>query len=52
MDVPILGRQKCDEEKSRGDFKYEKPTMEIRRVWNAKINVIPVVTEATGTISE
>jgi hypothetical protein len=33
-------------------LKYEDLTIEIQRMWNVKTKVIPVITGATGTISE
>ena len=33
-------------------LKYEDLTIEIQRMWNVKSTVIPVIIEATGTISK
>ena len=33
-------------------LKYGDPTIEIKRMWNLKANVIKIITEATGTISK
>jgi hypothetical protein len=33
-------------------LKYKDPTIEIQRIWNVKIYVIPVIIGATGTISK
>ena len=33
-------------------LKYEDLTIEIQRMWNVKTKVIPVIIEATGTISK
>jgi len=33
-------------------LKYKDLTIETQRMWNVKINVIPVIIGATGTISK
>jgi hypothetical protein len=33
-------------------LKYKDPITEIQRKWNVKAKVIPVITGATGTVSE
>jgi hypothetical protein len=42
-----IGRQKCDGGTSREDSK--KGT---QRMWNVKTTVMPVITRATGTVTE
>jgi hypothetical protein len=42
IDVAIPG-DRCDQERSREDFKYKDLIMEIQRMWNVKSEVIAVI---------
>jgi hypothetical protein len=42
---------KCNQEKSRVNFKNKDLTIEVQGIWNVETNVIPAVTVATGTVS-
>ena len=46
-----LRRQKCDYKEADKILKYKDLTIEIQRTWNVKTKVMPVIIEATGTIS-
>jgi hypothetical protein len=43
-------RQKCDKKEAEKIIKYKDLTIETKRIWNVKTNVIPVIIGATGTI--
>jgi hypothetical protein len=45
-------RQKCGQKKKQNILKYKDPIIEIQRIWNLKVNVIPVIIGANGTISK
>ena len=51
IDVAFPG-DKCDQERSREDFKNKDVIIEIQQMWNVKVKVTPVVTGATRTISK
>jgi hypothetical protein len=52
IDATISGDRNVIKEKAEKILKYKDLTTEIQRMWNVKINVIPVIIGATGTISE
>ena len=47
-----FGRPKCCKERSLKILKYRDLTIESQCMWNVKTNVIPVIIEATGSISQ
>ena len=49
IDVAISGDRNVSK-RSREILKYKDLTIEIQRMWNVKIKVIPVIIGATGTI--
>ena len=51
IDVGILeDRNVIKKEAEKRFAKYKDLTIETRRMWNVKTNVMPVITGATGTI--
>jgi hypothetical protein len=52
IDVAITGDRSVIQKGSVKILKYKDLTVEILRMWNVKTGVIPVITGATGTISE
>jgi len=51
IDVAILGDRNVTKKKAEKILKCKDLTIEIQRMWNVKTEVIPVITGATGTIS-
>jgi hypothetical protein len=45
------GRQKCCAKGSGKEVKYNSLCKEIRRTWNLKCTIIPVITGATGIVT-
>jgi hypothetical protein len=52
IDVAIPGDRNVIKKKAEKISKYKDLAIEIQRMWNVKTSVIPVVIEATGTISK
>jgi hypothetical protein len=52
IDVEIPGDRNVIQKEAEKILKYKDFTIEIQRMWNVKIRVIPVVIRATGTISK
>jgi hypothetical protein len=52
IDVAISGDRNVIKKEAKKVLKYRDLTREIQRMWNVKIKVIPVIIEATGTISK
>jgi hypothetical protein len=51
-DVAIPGDRNVIKKEAEKILKYKNPTIEIQCMWNIKTDVIPVIIEATGTISK
>ena len=51
-DIAISGHRNVFKKEDEKILEYEQLTTEIQLVWNMKAKVIPVITGATGTISE
>ena len=52
IDVAISGDRNVIKKETDKILKYKDLTIEIKRMWNVKTMVIPVIIGATGTISE
>jgi hypothetical protein len=52
IDVAILGDRNVIKKEAKKILKYKDLITEIQRMWNVKTKVTPVITGATGTISE
>jgi hypothetical protein len=52
LDVAIPGDRNVIQKEAEKILKYKDLTIEIQRMWNIKIRVIPVIIGATGTISK
>ena len=52
IDVAISGDRNVIRKEAEKILKYKDLTTEIQRMWNVKTKVIPVIIEATGTISK
>jgi hypothetical protein len=52
IDVAISGDRNMIKKEAEMILKYKDLTIEIQCMWNVKINVIPVIIGATGTISK
>jgi len=52
IDVAIAGDVNVIKKEAEKILKYKDLTTEIRRMWNVKARVIPVITGGTGTISK
>jgi hypothetical protein len=52
IDVAIPGDRNVIKKEAEKILKYRDLTTEIQRMWNIKTNVIPVIIEATATISK
>jgi hypothetical protein len=52
IDVAISGDRNVIKKEAEKILKYKDLTIEIERMWNVKIKVIPVIIGATGTISK
>ena len=52
MDVTIPADRNVIKKEAENILKYEELIIEIQPMWNVKPKAIPVITVATGTISE
>jgi len=52
IDVAISGDRNMIKKEAEKILKYKDLTIEIQRMWNVKIKMIPVIIGATGTISK
>jgi len=52
IDLAISGDRNVIKKEPEKILKYKDFTIEIQRMWNVKIEVIPVIIGATGTISK
>jgi hypothetical protein len=52
IDAAISGDRKLIKKEAEKVLKYKDLTIEIRRMWNEKPKVIPVIIGATGTVSK
>jgi len=52
VDVAISGDRNVMKKEDKEILKHKDLGVEIQRMWNVKIKVIPVIKGATGTISE
>jgi hypothetical protein len=52
IDIAISGDRNVIKKETKKILKYEDLTIEIQSMWNVKTKVIPVIREATGTISK
>jgi hypothetical protein len=52
IDVAISGDRNVIQKEAKKILKYKDLIIEIQRMWIVKTRVIPVITGATGTISE
>jgi len=52
IDVANSGDRNVIKKEAEKILKYKDLTIEIKRMWNVKTKVIPVITGATGTISK
>ena len=52
IDIAISGHRNVMKKEAEQILKYKDITIEIQGTWNVKTNVIPVIIEATGTISK
>jgi hypothetical protein len=51
IDVAIPGDKNVVQKEAEKILKYKDLTIDIKRMWNVKTRVIPVIIGATGTIS-
>jgi len=52
INVAISGDRNVIKKDAEKNLKYKDLTIEIQRMWNVKTRVIPVIIDATGTISK
>ena len=52
IDVAISGDRNVIKKEAEKILKYKELAIEIQRMWNVKIKVIPVIIGANGTISK
>ena len=52
IEVAISGDRNVIKKEAEKILKYKDLTIEIQRMWNVKTKVMPVIIEATGTISK
>ena len=52
IDVAISGDRNVIKTEAEKILKYKDLTIEIQRMWNVKIKVIPVIIGATGAVSK
>jgi hypothetical protein len=52
IDVAISGDRNVNKNEAENILKYKDLTTETKRTWSVKTKVIPVIIEATGTISK
>ena len=52
IDAAISGDRNVIRKEAEKNLKYKDLTTEIRRMWNLKARVIPVIIGATGTLSK
>jgi hypothetical protein len=52
IDIAILGDRNVIKKEAEKILKYKDLIIEIRRMWNVKAKVMPVIIGGTGTISK
>jgi hypothetical protein len=52
IDVAISGDRNVIKKEAEKILKYKDLTIEIKRMWNVKTKVIPIIIGATGTITK
>jgi hypothetical protein len=52
IDVAISEERNMIKKEAEKTLKYNDFTIEMQRMWNVKTKVVPVITEATETISK
>jgi hypothetical protein len=52
IDVAITGERNVIKKGAENILKYKDLTIEIQRMWNVSAKMIPLIIEATGTVSK
>jgi hypothetical protein len=52
VDIAIPGDKNLIQKEAERILKYEDLTVELQRMWNVKTGVIPVVSGASGIVTE